>query len=89
MKPPGANGGGAPDPMQLEATIRNPIPSGAAVGCFLARDGTELRHAIWRPTAKPQMGTVCVFTGRAECIEKYFEVVAELRRRGFGVAMMD
>lgn len=54
-----------------------------------ARDGTELRHAIWRPTAKPQMGTVCVFTGRAEFIEKYFEVVAELRRRGFGVAMID
>ena len=75
--------------MQLEATIRNPVPSGAAVGCFRARDGTELRYATWRPTAKPQMGTVCVFAGRAECIEKYFEVVAELRRRGFGVAIMD
>ena len=75
--------------MQLEATIGNPVPSGAAVGSIRARDGTELRHATWKPTGKVRMGTVCVFTGRAECIEKYFEVVSELRQRGFGVAMMD
>ena len=34
-------------------------------------------------------GTVCVFQGRGEFIEKYFEVVADLRRRGFAVATMD
>ena len=34
-------------------------------------------------------GTVCVFTGRSEFIEKYFETVRDLRRRGFAVATMD
>ncbi|HEX5957122.1 MAG TPA: alpha/beta hydrolase, partial [Hyphomicrobiaceae bacterium] len=34
-------------------------------------------------------GTVCLFQGRGEPIEKYFEVVADLRRRGFSVATLD
>src|SRR5262249_34955333 len=34
-------------------------------------------------------GTVCVFTGRSEQIEKYFETVRDLRDRGFAVAMID
>jgi lysophospholipase len=32
---------------------------------------------------------VCLFGGRGEFIEKYFEVIAELRRRGFAVATLD
>ena len=39
----------------------------------------------WRANA----GTVCVFGGRGEFIEKYFETVNELRNRGFAVATMD
>ena len=38
---------------------------------------------------RPRRGTVCLFHGRGEFIEKYFEVVADLRRRGFAVATMD
>src|SRR4029079_283301 len=34
-------------------------------------------------------GTVCLFPGRAEFIEKYFETVRELRSRGFAVATFD
>ncbi|MDU6835223.1 MAG: alpha/beta hydrolase, partial [Bradyrhizobium sp.] len=34
-------------------------------------------------------GTVCVFTGRSEMIEKYFETVRDLRDRGFAVAIID
>src|SRR4029079_11587625 len=33
--------------------------------------------------------TVCLFQGRAEFIEKYFETVRELRARGFAVATID
>jgi lysophospholipase len=32
---------------------------------------------------------VCLFPGRAEFIEKYFETVRDLRARGFAVAMLD
>jgi lysophospholipase len=47
-----------------------------------------LRFARWAPPAG-RKGTVCVFTGRTEPIEKYFETVRDLRDRGFAVAMID
>jgi lysophospholipase len=47
-----------------------------------------LRYARWSPPAG-RKGTVCLFQGRAEFIEKYYETVADLRSRGFGVATLD
>jgi lysophospholipase len=75
--------------MELVAVARNPVPSGAIVGTFDGHDGKPLRFARWEPTRGRHRGTVCCFTGRSEFIEKYFEVVADLRRRGFAVAIMD
>jgi lysophospholipase len=75
--------------MELVALARNPVPSGAQTGMFKSYDGTSLRFARWLPTRGPQRGTVCLFQGRTEFIEKYFEVVADLRRRGFSVATLD
>ena len=72
----------------LIRTDDNPIPPGAASGYFDGQDLTRLRYARWH-AAGPHRGTVCLFTGRAEFIEKYFETVADLRRRGFEVAIMD
>jgi lysophospholipase len=75
--------------MELVSLARNPVPSGAIVGAFKGHDGGSMRFARWEPTRGPRLGTVCCFPGRSEFIEKYFEVVADLRRRGFSVAMMD
>jgi lysophospholipase len=75
--------------MDLVDIPENPVPSGAFVGTIKTRDGVHLRYARWRPTARRCLGTVCVFTGRAEFIEKYFEVIGELRERGFMVAALD
>jgi len=75
--------------MKLVALAKNPVPSGAVVGSFEGFDGGPMRYARWEPTRGPNRGTVCVFTGRGEFIEKYFEMVADLRRRGFEVAVMD
>jgi lysophospholipase len=72
--------------VELVALAKNPIPSGAIAGAFKTRDGLRLRFARWEPTRGPKRGTVCLFQGRSEYIEKYFEVVADLRRRGFAVA---
>jgi lysophospholipase len=47
-----------------------------------------LRAARWAPPPG-RKGTVCLFQGRTECIEKYFEVVRDLRARGFAVATLD
>lgn len=75
--------------MELVALAKNPAPSGAMTGTFKTPDGVRLRFARWEPTRGPKRGTVCLFQGRSESIEKYFEVVADLRRRGFAVATMD
>src|SRR5215218_7799525 len=74
--------------MQLFGIPENPVPEGALVGALTTSDGITLRFARWLPTA-PRRGTVCVFQGRAEFIEKYFDVIAELRGRGFAVATLD
>lgn len=73
----------------LLALARNPVPSGAVVGTFPGYDGRPMRFARWEPTRTPHRGTVCCFTGRSEFIERYFETIADLRRRGFAVAIMD
>ncbi|MEZ5775606.1 MAG: alpha/beta hydrolase [Hyphomicrobiaceae bacterium] len=73
----------------LVQLAKNPVPSGATVGLMKAADGLPLRYAVWQASRGPKRGTVCLFGGRTEFIEKYFEVVADLRRRGFAVATMD
>lgn len=76
--------------MSLVSIPANPVPEGAIDGRIRSADGVELRFARWPLQAgRKRKGTVCVFPGRAEMIEKYFEVVAELRERGFAVAVLD
>jgi lysophospholipase len=74
--------------MILHAIPANPVPEGAVAGHITTVDGVKIRYARWYPTA-PRRGTVCVLTGRADMIEKYFEVVEELRGRGFAVTVHD
>jgi len=59
----------------MEANIRAP-------------DGVRLRAMTWAPTANAR-GTVAIFGGRGEFIEKYFEVVDDILSRGFAVAALD
>ncbi len=75
--------------MELISLAKNPVPSGGMVGRLKAYDGTMLRFARWEATRGPRRGTVCLFGGRGEFVEKYFEVIADLRRRGFAVATLD
>jgi lysophospholipase len=74
--------------MDLVSIPENPIPDGATAGRLRTRDGVALRYARFAPPTG-RRGTVCVFQGRAEFIEKYFEVVGDLRERGFAVATLD
>ena len=75
--------------MTLVSLAINPVPAGATVAMMEGYDKTKLRYARWDATRGPLLGTVCIFPGRGEFIEKYFEVVADLRRRGFAVAILD
>ena len=75
--------------MNLLATPDNPIPRRATVMAVETADGLVLRAARWRPTTRRERGTVCILQGRAEFIEKYFETITDLRRRGFAVLAFD
>ena len=74
--------------MTLISIPANPAPENAISGMLKTRDGLSLRFARWAPPPG-RNGTVCLFGGRAEFIEKYFETVRDLRARGFAVAMLD
>ncbi|RAI43737.1 alpha/beta hydrolase [Rhodoplanes roseus] len=74
--------------MNLVSIPANPAPSDTSVGSIETPDGVTLRYARFAPPPG-RRGTVCLFQGRAEFIEKYFEVARDLRDRGFAVATID
>lgn len=75
--------------MQLTSLYKNPIPEGASIGKVEVDKRVFLRYALWSPTTEYVRGTVVLVQGRSEFIEKYFETVSDLRRRGFWVATFD
>jgi lysophospholipase len=74
--------------MTLVSIPANPVPEDVVTGTLKTPDGVSLRFARWAPPPG-RKGTVCLFPGRAEFIEKYFETVRDLRARGFAVATLD
>ncbi len=74
--------------MTLVSIPANPVPENAFSGNLKATDGVSLRFARWAPPPG-RKGTVCIFQGRAEFIEKYFETIRDLQARGFAVATLD
>lgn len=75
--------------LTLSSTPGNPVPPGGTLVPVRTADGRDLRAAYWRTDARRVKGTVCLLQGRAEFIEKYYETVADLRRRGFCVVAFD
>jgi lysophospholipase len=73
----------------LRPTTDNPTPAGATVTMVPTADGLSLRLARWRPTSRKLKGTLFLFQGRSESIEKYFESIRDFRRRGFHVVAFD
>jgi lysophospholipase len=49
----------------------------------------KLRASFWPHQTQNEIGTVCLFQGRSEFIEKYTEVIGELNQRGFAVVAFD
>src|SRR5260370_5157420 len=74
--------------MKLVSIPANPVPEGAVMGVLKTPDGISIRFARW-PAPRGRKGTVCIFQGRIEFIEKYFEIVRDLTARGFAVATLD
>ncbi len=78
-----------PRKAELVAVPENPVPADGKVGFITSSDGVRLRYALWRGTSAHRFGTVCILSGRGEFIEKYSEIISDLRRRGFTVAIFD
>ena len=77
-----------PDAAPLVGTEDAPIPTGGAAEWYAGADRVRLRAALF-PVTGSARGSVVLSPGRTESIEKYFEVVDELRARGFTVLVHD
>ena len=76
--------------LQLLDTPANPLPPGADPIALRTADGVRLRAVSWpRAAGTPPRGRVLLLQGRAEFIEKYYEIVGALRARGFAVVTFD
>ncbi len=67
----------------------NDSPEGAEEHWLEGRGGVKIRVMTAPAAASPTRGSVLVCPGRTEFIEKYFEVLRELQRRGFAVFCID
>lgn len=74
--------------MELIVTPENPAPPQGVVAAVRAVDGMNLRVARWHPPGRP-VGTVLVCSGRAQCVEQYFETIFELLQRRLVVVAFD
>ena len=63
-------------------------PEGGVAEWVIGEGGVRLRAALFPALGAPR-GSVVLSPGRTETIEKYYEVVDELRQRGFTVLVHD
>lgn len=73
----------------LFETPGNPIPANAHAAMLTMPDGVRIRYARFAAQGRPLRGTMVIIPGRNECIEKYFETITDLSRRGLGAAIFD
>ncbi|WP_417673203.1 alpha/beta hydrolase [Pseudodonghicola sp.] len=74
-------------PAPLFADVAGAPPGGAA-HWLTTEDGPRIRIAHWRPEGAAK-GTVLLFPGRTEYIEKYGPAVGDLAARGFATLVVD
>jgi lysophospholipase len=78
---------GYTETMDFFLTPENPAPPGAVCVPVKTADGITLR--AMRARAPHSRGTVVIFGGRADYMERYFETSRDLLARGFSVASLD
>lgn len=76
-------------PAPLLSTADAPVPRDAEARWLQGAGGVRLRAALLPATAPQPRGSVVINPGRTEFIEKYFEIIGELRARGFAVLVHD
>ncbi|MEH6718572.1 MAG: alpha/beta hydrolase [Aurantimonas endophytica] len=74
---------------ELVVVEGNAPPAGIVVQTVRTLDGTRLRCAVSPSLLDATRGTVILLQGRNEAIEKYFETITDLNRRGYAVVTFD
>ncbi|MCU0911682.1 MAG: alpha/beta hydrolase [Rhodobacteraceae bacterium] len=62
-------------------------PEGGAAWWLRTDDGVRIRMGYW--PCKDARGTVLLFPGRTECVEKYGRTAADFARRGYAMLAVD
>lgn len=75
--------------MQLYETPDNPLPKGTEVYAAHTRNNLRIRAMTAPALTAESKGTVVILNGRADFIERYFETMGDLQRRGYHVAGFD
>ncbi len=73
------------EPAPLHADVST-HPEGAEAFWLRTRDGVRIRIAVWRAGTR---GTVLMFPGRTEYIEKYTHVAGDMAARGYATVIVD
>jgi lysophospholipase len=76
-------------PALLYELETNPAPAGISAFNLTTRDGKRIRYVRMKTNATPCKGTIIVFAGRNECIEKYFETIGDFAKAAFDVVVFD
>lgn len=64
-------------------------PPGYSLEAITVQKDLELRTAIWRTKAKKSKGSILIFTGRGEFIEKYYETIRDLLDLKYNILIFD
>jgi lysophospholipase len=75
--------------MQLYETADNRVPKGTEVYAAHTRNNLRIRAMTAPPLTGDSKGTVVILNGRADFVERYFETMGDLQRRGYHVAGFD
>ena len=77
------------EPATLYELESNPAPQGISAFNLQTSDGKRIRYALAKTKQTPCKGTIILFAGRNECIEKYFETIGDFQKAAFDVMVFD
>jgi lysophospholipase len=75
--------------MQLYETADNRMPKGTEIYAAHTRNNLRIRAMTAPALTAESRGTVVILNGRADFVERYFETMVDLQRRGYHVAGFD
>lgn len=74
---------------QLVETASYAAPSGFEVDVIEVIEGLEIRTAVWKVESESTKGTIVIFNGFTEFIEKYYETIGDFKNLGWNVVAFD